>query len=99
MKAAKLIKKLKLSDNSVILLKKDELALGGIEEIKNALERTTLKNILVLVVDDLENVRALPQIEMQRYGWYRVEYLMDKVLRKKKEESNAESTEPTEQEK
>ena len=97
MKAAKLVRKLKLSDNCVLLIKNsDALATAEIEDIGNAIKALHI-NAVIMVVDDLDNIRALPQVEMQRYGWYRVEYLMNKVLRKKEEKKDDSGTEPEEQ--
>lgn len=94
MNPAKFVRKLKLTDKSVLLIKKESWAEEHIKDIGAALEKLDV-NVVVMVVDDLDNIRALPQIEMQRYGWYNI---TKKILRKKEENSDDESSQPEQKE-
>lgn len=87
---SKLIKKFRLDSNSVLVVKSGtELAREDvISELKKVIERTSLKDVVVVVADDLDDIRGLNEIEMMRNGWYRSN-IIRKLSQKTRREEEA----------
>lgn len=102
MKINKVLRKMKLTPNYVLLVHVDEPAAKDPQGLRKALEDLQIPG-LFMIVNNLENVRALPEIEMNQYGWYRIESLRGKILREKapdvqKEEEDGKDNESAERE-
>lgn len=98
---ARAIKKLRISDNTVVVVKLDS-EIGDpktMEAFADALGRTKLKNVILVSVENIDNVFTLSETEMARYGWFRKETLTkllnlnkrSKLYGEKEKESDVES--------
>lgn len=78
-------RKFGLKSNTLILVKSGTALTvdGNLERMIDVLGKTGLDNIVVIVVDDLDDVKAIPEEVMNKHGWYRAEGLRNLVLRKK----------------
>jgi len=71
MKIAKILRKIKLSDNMIVVFKEGtELALD-VEKVASAIETMPLEGIVLLVARDLDDIMALSEYELNALGWYR----------------------------
>ena len=90
--AAKVMRKFRIEDGDVILVKNDTDLAN--EENMNALI-SGLKIIghshtIILVVDEFDNIKTVDETHMNEFGWYRIETLKNRIIRKIKEESDDE---------
>lgn len=94
------LKKMRVSSGDVILLKQGtKLAeIESIEQMMELLKQSGRKDIVVIVVDDMEDIRSIPEREMSQHGWYRRERIQSLILRKKPAEEQVEQEQGDEQE-
>lgn len=81
----KVIKRLKLMPNTVLVIEKG-CALDAPEILNGlalAIERTNVENVIIVTTGDLDDIKALQEPEMNRLGWWRIETLQKKILRKR----------------
>ena len=73
MKLGKMIHKLSLSSDSLILLKEGtELAQpDAINNLVSNIEKTDLSNIILMVVKDFDDIRLMGERQMNEHGWFR----------------------------
>lgn len=71
------IRKLKIEPNSMILIKSDTIfALdGNIDKFTDIIDQTGIKNVVVVVVDDLADMTVLPEKKLNELGWFKLDYL------------------------
>lgn len=76
-KLGKIVRKMHLSDNCVLVIKSGtELAkMQSLEELQQILAQTELKNIIVVVADDFDDLAVLQEVEMNKRGWYHMRTL------------------------
>jgi hypothetical protein len=76
-KLGNVVRKLRLYDRCIVLVKEgtDMAKIENINAITAAIEQTTLKEVLILVVGDLEDVKVLNETELNRAGWFRADAL------------------------
>lgn len=69
----RLVKKLRIDNNCVIVIKEgSELATTDvIRSLEMIIGKTNLKNVIILVAKDPENISSFNEVAMQRGGWYR----------------------------
>lgn len=75
--AAKLMRKMRVKDGDVILVKKDT-ELSSEENMKTLM--SSLKVIgfsatIVVVVDEFDHIKTINETDMNKFGWYRIEAL------------------------
>lgn len=77
MKLGKLAHKLRLSSDSMVLLKKGSAIAEPkvITDLVSTIEKTNLSNIILLVVDDFDDIRIMDERQMNAHGWFRIETL------------------------
>lgn len=72
--ALRITRRLHVQNGDIVLIKSGT-ALAEMENLNRfveSLEETGKKDILVLVVDDMEDVKTIPAKEMAKLGWYRL---------------------------
>lgn len=77
MKLGKMAHKLRLSSDSMILLRQGTAVADPktINELVATIEKTDLSNIILLVVDDFDDIRIMDERQMNAHGWFRVDTL------------------------
>jgi hypothetical protein len=90
-KLGAILSKMRIEKNSVLLVKHGSALskLDVLEQIPVELEKIGVTDIVVMVVDDFSNIRLIPEREMNKYGWFRIEALADKVVKKSREKKDA----------
>lgn len=83
---ARLLKKIHIEDGDIIALRhrSANANIQTIESLTVALDRIGLSRVLVVVVDDFDDMRALDEREMNKRGWFR----LDKLIKPKHREEN-----------
>lgn len=79
---SRLLKKYHIEEGDIIALRHQtaNANMETIESLTKALDRIGLHNVLVVVVDDFDDMRALNETEMNKRGWFRLEKI-SRVLR------------------
>lgn len=82
---ARLLKKISLRDNDIILVKNDKFEPQEIlDALKRGIERINLTRVIVVMVEDFNDITTLNRQQMNSHGWYHVSQinrLTDKVRR------------------
>lgn len=75
--AAKLMRKMRVSDGDVILVKQDtELSSDeNMKTLMSSLKVIGFSATIVVVVDEFDHIKTLNEDGMNKFGWYRVEAL------------------------
>jgi hypothetical protein len=86
------IKKFRIDNDTVILVKQgsalaDKMTLESFEQV---VKQMGLKNVLVIVVDDLDDAQVFNKLDMNRLGWYRL-HDVRRLVSPKREEKEVES--------
>lgn len=86
-KLNQIIRKLRVKDNSVLLIKRgSELAKFDIlREIQANLTRAGFKNVVLIVADELNDIEAIPPQVLQEHGWIKVARAADRIMKAHKE--------------
>jgi hypothetical protein len=73
MKLGKMVQKLRLSSDSLILLKEGtEIAQPeAINNLVGNIEKTDLSNVILMVVADFDDIRVMDERQMNEHGWFR----------------------------
>ena len=76
----KIIRKLELKDNSIVLVKAGTALakIDNINELVKAGGRLDVKDILIVVVDDFDDLTVLDEQQMHKHGWWHVRGLKEK---------------------
>jgi hypothetical protein len=88
----KVISRLHLSDNDVILVKKGtEMAQeNNLDALAQAVGDTGVRGIIVIVVDSLNDIRSISADNMSEHGWYKFEdaaaLIMERLYKKEQED-------------
>lgn len=78
------IKKLKIEDNTILLIR-DDCSAADVEMWRTALAGMKLNNMLIVIVKDLEDVELWDKAVMQKHGWYRLEDLQKLFVKAQKD--------------
>ena len=90
----KVVRRLSLKDNDVILVKNGtEMATkANMDSLATAVGNTGVRGIIVVIVDSLNDLRSLSASEMQKHGWYKFEdaaaLIMDRYYKDENKELN-----------
>ena len=96
-RAGKIIRKLRLHNNDVILLKKGTVLAtkDNMNALAQAIGESELSGIIVVVVDDFTDLSVLNEANMQEHGWFKFDSasaaIMNRILKERIE--NAEEKE------
>jgi bifunctional DNA-binding transcriptional regulator/antitoxin component of YhaV-PrlF toxin-antitoxin module len=70
---ARLLRKISLKEDDILLIRKDKFSEQEIlEQIKKGVERLNLKRVLAIIVDEFEDISSLNKQEMRNHGWYHI---------------------------
>lgn len=71
----KVVRRLRLKDNDVILVKEEtEMAKKpNMDSLATAVGNTGVRGIIVIVVQSLNDISSLSTEQMQQHGWYKFE--------------------------
>lgn len=83
------VRKMKIQPRSVILFKAGTITIEGLEEFGKAVQTNKIPDVILLVVEDVNEVRALNEQEMNKHGWYKTNTL-NKLMLKREAEKSAE---------
>jgi hypothetical protein len=78
-------RKMHIQPGSVILFKDGTINREGLEEFGKAIQNIGIPKVILLVVNDVNDVKQLSEEEMNRVGWFRVEALSKMVIDRSKE--------------
>lgn len=93
----KVIRKLRLQDDDVILIKEGtEMAKkNNMDALATAIGKSGIEGVIVIVVQSIDDIQSLGANEMQRYGWYKfknaAELIMDRLYKKEQEDDEEEN--------
>lgn len=89
-KLGRIARKLHLSDNCLLLVKAgSELARqDNINDLSTVVERTNLKNVIVIVVDDFDDLLTLDEKKMSSKGWFHINTL-SKIIKVPQDKQDA----------
>ena len=81
--AAKLLRKFKVVDGDVLLVKSDsELSSDdNMRALASGLKILEHANTIILIVDEFDDIKTVGEEHMNKYGWYRIETLQKQVLK------------------
>ena len=81
--AAKLLRKFKVVDGDVLLVKSDsELSSDdNMRALASGLKIIEHANTIILLVDEFDDIKTVSETHMNKYGWYRIETLQKQVLK------------------
>lgn len=84
------IRKFRISSDTIILVKQgcalaDKMTMNAFE---NVVKEMGLKNVLIIVVENFDDVTVLNQLDMNRLGWYRLSAVRRLVSPREKGESS-----------
>ena len=91
--AAKLMKKFKIADGDVVLVKSNSdlsndenmrALAGGIKIMGHT-------HTIILIVDEFDDIKSVPEENMNRYGWFRINTLR-KIIKQAAEEKQSEES-------
>lgn len=71
--AAKFVRKYRIDDNCILVVKDKSIISEQREAIGKAIEKAGIKNVILLVVDDMDDVKTLNKLDMNRAGWFRID--------------------------
>ena len=78
---SRLLKRIELHDNDVLLVKESKFQTEEVlEAIRRGVERLGLETVYVMVVKDFEDIRSFNRQEMNTHGWYHVSQI-NKIAR------------------
>ena len=89
-KAGKIIKKLRLHDNDVLVIKGGTVMAqkGNMDALATAVGQTGVRGVIVVVADDLDDIIQLPEDAMREHGWYKFDSaaaaIMERIVKDKK---------------
>lgn len=80
-KANKVIRKLDLHNGSIILIKTDSGLdeMSVLDQLGKAIGGTALKDILLVVVDDFDDITVVDEEAMNRSGWFHIDALSNMI--------------------
>lgn len=93
--AAKFVRKFRIDDNCILVVKDGSIISEQRERVGKAIEKAGIKNVILLVVDDMDDVKVFNKLEMNRLGWFRLDEVRRLVSPKpiiKKGDENIESS-------
>ena len=71
---AKILKKLQIHENDIILIRRDKFTDEEIlNQIRRGVDTLGLKRVLAILVDENEDIRTLNQQDMNKYGWIHID--------------------------
>lgn len=81
MKLGSIVRKMRLQSNSVVIVKAgSELAqTKTLQTIADSLGKTNINNVIILVADNMDDLKVLNPNEMAKHGWFRVDALRKSV--------------------
>lgn len=77
------LNKMRVRSGDVILVRKDSALADGLEQMMEIIKQTSLKDIIIFVVDDPCDIKAISEQEMAKNGWYKQERLKTLFVRKR----------------
>lgn len=83
------IRKFKVESNDILLIREDAEIIQSQREIdflEEHFRKAKISNVAVIVVKDISDIRGLPEGEMNKFGWFRIEHLRNLIFRGKTEE-------------
>ncbi len=87
------VRKLHIQPGSVIMFKDGTITLKGLEEFGKAVQDIGIQKVILLVVNDVNDVKSMTEGEMNKAGWFRIEALGKMVLDRAKVDSKVEEVE------
>lgn len=72
MKLGTSVRKLRLSENSLVLIKQGTSLsnMDALEDLAKTIGETRIKNVILVVVDSFDDVETLNEVEMNKRGWF-----------------------------
>lgn len=95
---ARYVRKLNVHSGDVILFRDGSITEEGLKSFGEAINnlKPAPRNVILLVVQDVNEVRLISEIEMNKLGWFRIEALSKMVIdRSKGNASGKEETDET----
>lgn len=83
-----MVRNFKLKDRSVILIKEGSPLANEntLDDLRNTLSQTALKDIIIIVVDDFEAIKILDEYDMARHGWIKTANI-GKIIKREKDDN------------
>lgn len=82
---ARTMRKMHIANGDVILVKMGTnfAKKEHIEDFVKAGGKMGLDKVVIMVVDELDDIRKLDEKEMNKYGWYKMDSLVNRVIKDK----------------
>jgi len=78
------VRRMKIHSGDTILFKDGTITEAGLKEFAKAVQDIKIDKVVLLVVKDVNDVRNLTEVEMNKSGWFRIEALSKIVMDRQK---------------
>lgn len=80
--AGRMFRKLRIEPQSIIAFSQGTITEKGVDDLAAAINEMGVKGVIILVVEDVNQMRALNETEMNKLGWFHIDSLKNIVARK-----------------
>lgn len=91
MKVGRIVRKLRIDDNCIVVVKNETPLAEAVDELVAAIHASGVKGVVVVTVNDFDDVKTLKEEDMNQVGWYKVETLANRILRAKNNDQEREN--------
>lgn len=78
---ASFVRKIKLTPNTLIVFDKNAVTEQGLNDLADVISKTGISNVVLMTVENVKDIAALPESEMNKHGWFRAPALMKAIRR------------------
>lgn len=90
-------RKMRIQPDSILAFQSGAITKEGIDSLAEIINKMGIRNVVILIVDDVNNMVSLNEDDMNKLGWFRVETLQRLVLREQmKQAAEADTLPPSE---
>jgi hypothetical protein len=76
-------RKMRIQPNSIIAFNSGAITKEGLDALADIIKGMKIPNVVLLVVDNINNMRELSEEDMNKLGWFKVESLQKLIMRER----------------
>lgn len=69
------VRKLHIESNSVVVIRNNTILSENIDELGKLIEQTGVKDVIVVIADDLNDIASFNEEFMNKHGWFKIDQL------------------------
>lgn len=74
----KYVKKMRLTDGCIVMIRKDSDLAKEVDDLSRILGQTKLRDIVIVIVDDFDEISIRDSKQMNDLGWYKLPSMRSK---------------------